>query len=382
MSSRSLARPLLVGITLLTGFALSAPTSANAWGPVRTLTSHGYSASQHALAVSGSAAETAYIDGGLKVRHSIDGGASWGAPKLIESTAPSAQVGFTQVALSGSHVMALYERQDSLQTNFRLYVRRSADGGTTWSSRILMASATNWMVLASAAVAITGSDATVAWTDGTTGAIRSRHSADGGRHWAAARTLGATNFHDNKYDGYVQLTAASGRMYLTWLPDQTTQGMATGVVMRRSTDGGQTFGPRTWLTADALQSRGSVRVAASGNRLLAVYQRAAGQLASARSSNGGVTVQTRDLTQGSSYPQAAVAMAAATVRLAVVGNDGRIYLRSSTDGGAHWTPLSQVATPVDAASGLSVGVGPHGTVVTWQESDLYTSGPVHSRFRS
>ncbi len=382
--SRTLGRTALMSITCLAALAGAVPAGAASWAGIHTLETDGRVDGSRSMVVQGANAWVTYVDTrGVEIRRSSNGGATWGSEHLLE-TAGSDHFSSAELAVSGSHLIALYLRGRSAPADERWLVRRSDDGGRTWHAHSTVVQADPTGPAPSVSVGLTGSHAVIGWTDSETGAIRVRRSADAGATWKPAHTIGSTNIKVYWYEASVLVTASGGHVYVAWEPDRNGSSMATGIVMRRSDDGGATFHARTWLTQDALRYWGSAAIAASGDRLIAVYERAGGQLAVARSSDAGTTMHTHDVGDSQSDNDPAVALRGVSARLAVTTADGRVTLRSSSDAGAHWTSAASVTTGADNdASSVAVGLGTTGTEVAWEDGfQPPSSGSVLSRHRS
>ena len=380
--TRTLGRAALVTITALAALSSVLPASAAAWGSIHTVDDAGRADSPRSMVVQGARAWLTYVDeNGVEVRRSTNGGATWGAEHVLEPRG-SDYLSAPQLAVSGSHVLALYLRGRNAPADQRWLVRRSNDGGRTWHAHTTVATSDPAGPAPSMSIGMTGTDAVIGWTDSDTGAVRVRRSADGGATWASARTVGTTNIKVYWYEAAVQVVAAGGHVYVTWQPDRNGSGMATGIVMRRSDDGGASFHSRTWLTADALYYWGGTAIAASGDRLVAVYQRAGRQLAEARSSDAGTTMHTQDVTHSQTDGSYAIAIRGASARLAVTSTNGRVSLRTSSDGGANWSSAADVAAPGDDVVGVAVGTGTRGTAVVWEHDvDPVSGGTILSRHK-
>ena len=220
------------------------------------------------MLVQGSSAWLTYVDdAGVEVRRSSNGGATWGAKRTVEKGGPTVYLASPQLAVSGSHVVVLYLRERDQLQDVQWLVRRSSDGGQNWAHSTPVITVDPSGAPPSVTLGMTGSDAVIGWTNETNGDIKVRRSADAGAHWQASRSIGTTNFKNSWYEGDVHVAAAGGHIYVAWVPDATIEGMGTGITMRRSDDGGQTFGARSWLTADALRFRGDMAIVVSGDRI-------------------------------------------------------------------------------------------------------------------
>jgi hypothetical protein len=187
-------RTAAIVLALLSIVVFVAPALALTWGPSRPITSSG-----EALARRGS---TAAYTGGVAVayrekndlgeyrvyvRRSTDGGTTWTAPTELSAggtlTTPS-------LAASGSHLDAVFTQSDDGGATSQVIYRTSANGGGTWSPPLTLSAAGT--VAASASVARSGSLVVVAWTDAITGKVRVRVSDNGGTTFMPKSNLANT----------------------------------------------------------------------------------------------------------------------------------------------------------------------------------------------
>jgi hypothetical protein len=244
------------GTALALLITVASPAVALNWGAERTLSASGLMNWQRTLAVSGSAAHVAYWEAGaIKYRRSANGGSTWGPERTLQPAVAGTNFFYVSVAAAGQRVLALYNSSMG-SSDHEIWIRRSADGGATWKPRQRLLHDTSASGIGSASVGVTGANVVIAWNNATSGQVIIRRSTDGGATWGLPQILGITNYSTGStFDVHALVTAAANRLYVSWIPDRTTQYMATGIVMRRSLDGGAHWKPRQSLVLDHLTTR-------------------------------------------------------------------------------------------------------------------------------
>jgi hypothetical protein len=224
------------------------------------------------------------------------------------------------------------------------------------------------------AVAASGNNVYVVWTDERSSEIMYKRSTDGGADFG----FDTINLSNTPRDSAFPAIAASGNnVYVVWV--DTTPGTVQ-IMYKRSTDGGASFGNAINLSNSATSSY-SPAIAASGNNVYVVWSGTPSQLPNAneeifykRSINGGASFifYTFNLSLNSGHSMFP-AIAASGNNVYVVWVDTtpgtvQIMYKRSTDGGASFgnaINLSNSATssysPAIAASGNNVYVVWSGT---------------------
>jgi hypothetical protein len=255
------------------------------FGSTINLSNNGGSSSEPAVAVSGNNVYVVWRDSTLGnteilYRRSTDAGATFGGTINLSNTAGSSSE--PAVAVSGNNVYVVW--RDSTPGNDEILYRRSTDGGATF--RITTNLSTNAGSSSQPAVAASGNNVYVVWTDNTPGnaEILYRRSTDGGA------TFGSTiNLSNNAGTSFEPAVAASGNnVYVVWNDD--TPGNFE-ILYRRSTDGGATFGSTINLSNNAGGSF-EPAVAASGNNVYVVWRDSTpgnDEILYRRSTDGGAT---------------------------------------------------------------------------------------------
>ncbi len=340
-------------------------------------------------------------DNDVYLRTSTDG-VSW-TPKVRVSDGPT---GTTQARASiavwgsgaGTRVAVSYD--DRATSNPQIRVATSADGGATFGPSVQVSSHTdNSNIQGSIAV---GEDGTLyaSWArqyrgDRWDDTFFSR-STDGGATWSAP----VVAFDGDHYSGATHIVA--GRAGEVWIVIDDDQSWKMNLVLRRSTDGGATWG-ETQITSNTKTGEiavlGSLARAPDGT-LHVVYVgspsrgNAPFRVFHSRSTDDGVTWSSPVAVQddvplgtvyNTDYRQPPSLAIGADGTLHAVWADDRegpgthtdtrnhgVYLSRSTDGGATWGADVRVSDmpEVTFQAYPAIAVGPMGALVTWVDGRL------------
>jgi hypothetical protein len=244
----------LVVVLIMCSAVLVSPASAITWGAVRPITTSG-----QAAAWAGST--TAYGTGNVAViyveaagdevrvhlRRSTDGGTTWTTPKRLSSTATTF-ASRAAVASNGWKLDAVFveERMDG---SAKVMYRRSGDGGQTWSTPLALSPTGARGGFPSVTRDGQGRVA-VAWTNELTGKVSVRVSTDSGASFGPRKDIATStnqpwvDFDDFAVDAFPAVAIAGGTVnvaYYTSLPV---------LKLRRSTDGGATWTPSVTLASN------------------------------------------------------------------------------------------------------------------------------------
>ena len=193
-------------------------------------------------------------------------GSSWTRPKRVSSSTQHA--GRLALTAGGSRVYAAWVtvtrwHKFSPTAPRVLYVRVNTNHGasTSWRSAVRLTSTSGRVDYP--AIAATGSDVYIAYTDANTGAVRLARSHDRGVTWSK-RSVGSTAISTSQGKTGLPFVAASGStVVVTWLSD------VNGTVKARiSTDRGGTWG--TVQTVGG-QSIGTPTAAVLGSRIAVAW---------------------------------------------------------------------------------------------------------------
>jgi hypothetical protein len=311
-------------------------------------------------------------------RRSTDGGTMWEPRVRLSATSVPMSI-FPRLASARSAMDAVWISRNVSGSVSRIVYARSLDRGVTWGEKLTLSPA--GQSARSPSVARDGAGrVAVTWTDATTGQIKVRVSTDGGSTFGWTKSLATSD----RFDAYPSVAISGKKIHVAYYLTQST------LAYRNSRSHGL-----SWSDAKKITGGGYAflpHVAASGSTVMVGYVRFApssGDYWSAyrRSTDGGVTWKGE---------KALSAQSEMDSFWPVISRDGGIwrtafarcldtdcltsgvYVRESTDGGAAWSPATQVSPPEHEAPN-PVGVKAPGgkTVVAWVDyrsggiSDLY-----------
>lgn len=265
----------------------------------------------------------------ITYRVSADGGANWGAPKLIcGSCGGQSQYDVVLATTSQGAVDAVWMRQS------RIIFSKSVDHGATWSTPLTVSGGT-WGDKPWLATSANGQDVYVAWT--TRGNLFAAVSHNGGNSFTVPLQL---TFEDRSYyfaNGGAVLPNGTALVVAAGYPGQGNTNKPTGPVLisvLRTTNGGT-----AWTRTDPDLVYTGVSYATSS-----VATMASGGSGSLLLAYSGSTA---------------------------VGASGRVWVRRSTNSGATWTPKVEMTTSTggaDATSVAAVGRGNGDFRISWMDA--------------
>lgn len=275
------------------------------------------------------------------------------------------------IAVDGD-LMAIVYRDYSTERQ-ELGIRTSTNGGQSWNAPIVVAAYTNFnnKQMGKGSVAVSGQTVVVAWTDGRNGNVNLRRSTDGGQTFGSTLRLGTTTAWSWQalLDGQVQLAASGSRVVATWYGARGGGSHPKKLMLRRSSDGGATFRAKQ-IVDPGDQSWEGPSVAVAGTTVLVLHATKAGKVGVLRSTNGGQSFTGKDL--AGTYvthdrTDVAIDPANPSAVRAVWFARGKVYLRRSSDGGATWAAREDTLVRFDRYSWVSPNVLVTGTrtVVVW-----------------
>ena len=347
-TSRSSGRlGLSGGIAVLLALAVVGQTLAAAWStPIPFSTSHRAWANG-LVALGGSTAVAAYSEynpiGKVFVRRSTDGGQTWSQRKRLSSL--DVWSGFPDIAGRGTFVDVVWMHYG--QDAYRLKYARSTDGGASYQTPVTIASGNAY--LPSVARGPNGLVA-IGWRKGSSNELYVRVSTDGGVSFGAPTLVGATSVAT---DGYpeVALAAGNGVVYAAYLTSFSR------IRVRRSLDGGVTWSPALRVTNyTAETSRFDITAAGANAYIAYVDNRDQPHIRYQRTLDKGATWSDPfKLTLPSAFDAndpvvnltGGVLRAAYEACLDEVCSETSVYYRDSSDG-LHWSPAEIVSTHVGA----------------------------------
>ncbi len=203
---------------------------------------------------------------------STDGGASWNAPRQIDTAAGDVLAGEPRVAASGGKVHVLW--RDNRNGALDIFHRTSSDEGASWGAerRLDTMALPGTSASFAPALAVRGDEVHAAWVDdhgGTSFDIWYSRSLDGGSSWTTPQRLDDDPLPHDSFSPRIALP--DGRVVVAWvdhrfgLPD---------IVARSSGDAGDTFDTLVRLDSGDGEGAGSsedLRLAAAGDLVAAAW---------------------------------------------------------------------------------------------------------------
>jgi len=197
-------------------------------------------------------------------KNSTDGGTTWSTTQRLTWTSDFSYDPVMAIDSSDTlHVVW----EDYLPGNDQLYYRRSADGGSTWSTakRITWTSSECWWP----ALAIDANDHIhTIWTDYTSGGVYDiyyKRSTNGGTTWSAAQRLSWTSGASNEP---AIATDKNNHIHVVWEDDTPGKGE---LYHKESTDAGVTWNVTQRLTWTSMLSWSAALAIDSSNTIHVVW---------------------------------------------------------------------------------------------------------------
>ncbi|MGE3152286.1 MAG: sialidase family protein [Nitrospiraceae bacterium] len=346
-----------------TGLVFLAMAASSCVGPMRPttsrvqppqLTAEDQDVWQHAIAASGERVHFVWGASGLFYRRSLDEGETWSQDHLITS---DGELHLTDsLAASGHNVYIVYLRNLHRERDWccertlgDIYLRRSSDGGLSWTPEQRLTAGAGAFRLS---MAVTDSRVDLVWSDFRNGQwqIYYLRSRDAGVTWNTGQPIVLVGEHDT---GRAQVASVGEAIHIVW--SNAPHDHAPCYTMRhcpevyylQSIDGGDTWSRLTRLTFDQPFS-GRPDIAVISDTVLVSYDEDKDNNESheqhlLRSSDGGRTWEpsVRLSTAPGVSDHGSLIASNGTVHLA--WHDGRdpdnmeIYYRYSTDRGLTWS---------------------------------------------
>lgn len=292
------------------------------------------------------------------------------------SAAHASMPGAPHVVTSGSNVYAAWT--DLTPLSFDVFVRRSADGGATFSSPVNVSR--NIGSAYEVALAADGDLVAVAWIDDTPGNrdVFVAVSQDGGLTFGAAQNLS----NDATASNNPVVAVGGGRVHVAWTLSHPSSWPQPDAVFRTSADGGLTFGPLLNFTGtpdtDGIASSAS-QIVTSGETVYVAWSQGA-DLALSVSHNGGASFGAPAVLGPGIGPIAVSGNRVAVVTARQVDCNGqltsRVFLRESLDQAASFgapQTISDAACTYRTISEPQLAFFGTGVSVAWRE----TQGSAH-----
>ena len=308
-----------------------------------------------------------YRDGNSEIyyKRSTDGGAAWGSD--IRLTNDTCYSWFPSLAaLSPNIHVAWVDKRDG---DYKIFYKRSSDGGMTWGTDTLLSNLANYAWYPS--IAVLRTNVHVVWNDWRDGnsEIYYKRSSDGGATWGSDVRL----TYDPNGKGYASVAVSDSNVHVLWLDYR--DGLYSEIYYKRSTDMGATWEPDSRLTNDPAPSSYPC-VAVSGSTIHVVWtdgrNGSSGEIYYKRSTDRGIvwepdTRLTYDPAT-SWYPS----IAASGFQVHMVWWDNRdsnfeIYYMRSTDGGGAWEPSVRLTNDPDTSRGPHIAISGSRVHVVWMD---------------
>ena len=216
------------------------------WGADTRLTNDPASSELSTVAISGEVVYVMWYDlrngaGEIYYKRSTDTGLTWGDD--IRLTDNAGVSGHPSVSVSGQFVHVVWE--DETIGNYKIYYKRSTDGGASWEADVQLTnnSAISWRP----SVSMSGSVVHVVWTDkrdGANGEIYYKRSTDGGVSWETDTRL--TN--DPSVSSNCSVNVSGQVVHILWRDNRDGN---DEIYYKQSTDGGANWGTDIRLTNDS-----------------------------------------------------------------------------------------------------------------------------------
>jgi Tol biopolymer transport system component len=212
------------------------------WTASQRLTSTAGGSHSPAIAVDGTNIYVVWQDdtpGNSEVylKRSVDGGVTWTADQRLTNNAGISQ--HPIIAVDGSNIYVAWA--DNRPGNSEVYLKRSVDGGVTWTADQRLTN--NAGISQNPAIAVDGSNIYVVWHDQTPGnpEIYFKRSVDGGIAWTADQRL----TEENGASCFPVIAVDGSNIYVVWANDP---GLGPEIYFKRSVDGGVTWKVNRKLT--------------------------------------------------------------------------------------------------------------------------------------
>lgn len=287
------------------------------------------------------------------------------------------------IAASGDTIHVVWTSAVYISTFSEIYYKRSTNGGLTWDANILIA---NQNSPGPAAVSVSGKEVHIIWTQTPSSQhydIYYRRSTDGGGSW-----LPPVAIYTGGESLYQSITASGSVVIVTWaedLPSNTSE-----IYVRNSTTSGNSWGSATRLTnVNSIKTYPSASI--SGQVVNIVWQddRDANinesEIYLKRSTTGGNSwgpdIRLTNAPGYSWHPS--IASVGSTVH--VVWDDRRnglqshdIYYKRSSDNGVNWGNDIRISSTT-AAQYPSVSAEGNNVHIIWQDSPFFDND-IHHRY--
>ncbi len=306
-------------------------------------------------------------NGNLEIyyKRSNDEGNSWGND--VRLTNDPADSDYPAISVSGQMVHIVW--QDRRDTNIEVYYKRSADGGATWDADVRLTA--NIYGSWNPSVTSSGSDVIAAWYDSRdlNTEIYIKRSTNGGLTWSADTRLtnntGSSQLPSLYMDGSL--------VHLAWTDNRDGN---PETYYKRSSDGGVTWGTDTRLSFNTSDSW-YTSVSASGQNVHVVWRddrHITKEIYYNGSTNGGLTwsgFDTRITSNSVNSEHPSISCSGPNLHLVYQNNQNtnlQIYYRKSTNSGTNWSGEIRLTNTAYTSARPSVSVSGNAVHTVWHDS--------------
>lgn len=211
------------------------------WGQAVKLSNNPYNSNNPSIAVSGLAVHVVWDENfnshEILYRRSTDGGVNWGTDSAIANSPTYASV--ASMSLSGTVVHVVW--YDSRNFLAQVYYKQSTDGGINWGAETRLSNTTYSSVTPS--ISSSGQFVHVAWADSRNGdyKIYYKRSTNGGLNWSADTRL----TFDVSISKKPSLVVSGSNVHITY---EDVRNGDVEIYYLRSTNGGLNWEQLTRLT--------------------------------------------------------------------------------------------------------------------------------------
>ena len=293
---------------------------------------------------------------------SMNLGAAWTTKRLSNNDGVSR---YSDVAVWGQNIYTVWT--DFTPGNYEIFFRRSADGGATWYAARKLTNSVGTSL--NPAIAVSGPNVYVVWMEnpGLDPEIHIRKSTDGGETWGTARNLS----NNAGISQYPRLAVNGSEVYVVWQDE--TPGKAC-VFIRTSTDGGATWNAARRLSNN-IGGAFTPRIALDSPNVYVVWQDHTSGTAEVyfrTSTDGGLTWAAARKVSNNAGASCTPDIAVSGTNVYVVWNDDtpgnyEIHFRRSTDGGATWLTVQRLTNNAGASAEPVIAVNGPTILVVWHD---------------
>ena len=298
-------------------------------------------------------------------KRSADGGTTWGSDVRLTNNPVDSD--YPAISASGQLVHIVW--QDRRDTNIEVYYKRSTDGGVNWGADVRLTA--NIYGSWNPSVASSGSDVIAAWYDSRdlNAEIYIKRSTNGGLSWSADTRI-TNNAASSQFPS---IFMEGSLVHLAWTDNRDGN---PETYYKRSSDGGVTWGADTRLSFNGSDSW-YTSVSASGQNVHVVWRddrNVTKEIYYNGSTNGGITwggFDTRITFNSVNSEHPSVSASGSNVHL-VYQNDQntnlQIYYRKSTNAGSNWSGETRLTNTAYTSARPSAIVSGNVVHAVWHDS--------------